>query len=227
MISPIKKHKSLINVDGIKDIAYDTLFTKYIIQNLTGKEKQTEIETTDQEGLMIQLNGGFPIPGFIYTFLYPPTKGDEIKIQSGLKVKKYVDYVPLSFCLSLGNGTFSGINLNTLPSLERVKFLEAYYDMYKSFFKDIENITENNKLALNKKFLTTIASNDGQLLLQNFSKKMGANFNYGYRNYNIKRVKQLRMIEYNEWNLIPFYSPKDAFKLMNQTQIHSAYWKTL
>ena len=227
MISPIKKHKSLINVDGIKDIAYDTLFTKYIIQNLTGKEKQTEIETTDQEGLMIQLNGGFPIPGFIYTFLYPPTKGDEIKIQSGLKVKKYVDYVPLSFCLSLGNGTFSGINLNTLPSLERVKFLEAYYDTYKSFFKDIENITENNKLALNKKFLTTIASNDGQLLLQNFSKKMGANFNYGYRNYNIKRVKQLRMIEYNEWNLIPFYSPKDAFKLMNQTQIHSAYWKTL
>jgi hypothetical protein len=58
------------------------------------------------------------------------------------------------------------------------------------------------------------------------SKVSNANFKYGYRSYNVQRIKQLRMVEYTEWDYIPFYDPKNAFKGMNQKQIHDLYWRT-
>ena len=226
MESPAKKYKTLSQIKNIKDIAYDVLFTKYIERNLKGDEKVLDIDDTDQEGLMRKLNGGFPIPGFIYTFIYPPKKGDLIKIVNLGKEKEYIDFVPLTFCTSVKGMTFKGINLNVLPNLERVKFLEIYWKSYKSFFKDIEEITENNKLALNMKFINLMSSPFAVTIIETMSKIVNANFNYGFRSYDMKKIKQLRMIEYSEWALIPFYEPKNAFKGMNQKQIHELYWKT-
>ena len=85
--------------------------------------------------------------------------------------------------------TFKGINLNTLPNTERVKFFEAYYRQYKIFFKDIEKITENNELALNKEYLRIALSKDGQDIIKLFSTTASANFNYGYRSYKMLRLK--------------------------------------
>lgn len=228
MDSPIKRYKSLIDIDNINDIAYQTLFTKYIVENLRGEEKLWEIDSTDQESIMLRKNGGYPLPGFIYTFLYPPTKvGDGIvEILDGPNLKKYIDYVPLVFCLSIQQDTFKGINLNTLPNIERVKFLETYYNVYKSFFKDIENLTENDKLALNKAFITAATSGNAPKIIEIMNQISQANFSYGFRTYKMEKIKILRMIEYCEWNYIPFYDPKNAFKLMNQKQIHDLYWKT-
>ena len=227
MESPIKRYKILLDVNGIKQISYDTLFTKYIEQNKKGDDKRLEIDTTDQESLMLAANGGYPLPGFIYTFIYPPSPGDLIKVTSKGKVKEYSDYVPLVFCTSVDKTkSFKGINLNTLPNLERVKFLELYYSGYKSFFKDIEVLTENDKLALNKTFISHVASNKGAELINLFSKMANANFGYGYRTYNMQKIKQLRMIEYTEWELIPHYSARDAFKKMNEKQIHELYYQT-
>ena len=227
MISPIKKYKTLLDINNIKDIAYETLFTKYIVRNLKGDDKKWEIDSTDQEGIMMSKNGGFPLPGFIYTFIYPPKADDVVKVFDNGTEKEYVDYVPIVFCTSVDRvKSFKGINLNTLPNLERVKFLEGYFRGYESFFKDIEETTENDKLALNKAFLTTVASSKGADLVRSFSKAANANFGYGYRTYNMQRIKQLRMIEYTEWDYIPFYEPKHAFKKMNQKQIHDLYWRS-
>ena len=223
MESPLKRYKDLYNIDNIKDIAYDTLFTKYIIQNLRADEKLLEIDSTDQESLIRKVNGGFPLPGFIYTFIYPPNGIDNIKLGK----KEYVDYVPLVFCLSIEKDGFKGINLNTLPNLERLKFLETYYNGYTKFFKDLEELTENDKLALNMAYINTASSDTGQELVKLFDEIAEANFKYGFRHYKFKRIEQFRMIEYCEWNYIPFYDPKNAFKLMNQKQIQSKYWKTL
>jgi len=227
MESPIKTYKTLMNIDNIKDIAYETLFTKYIIQNLKGEDKVSEIDTTDQEGIMLRKNGGYPLPGFIYTFIYPPKPDDVVKVFDKGNEKEYVDYVPIVFCTNVDKiASFKGINLNTLPNLERVKFLEAYYRGYQSFFKDIEKTTQNDKLALNKAFINEVATNKGADLVRMFSKVANANFGYGYRTYNMQRIRQLRMIEYMEWDYIPFYDPKHAFKKMNQKQIHDLYWRT-
>ena len=228
MDSPVKRYRSLMDIDNIKDIAYQTLFTKYIVENLRGQQKNWEIDSTDQEGLMKRLNGGFPLPGFIYTFLYPPQRpGDGVvEVKDGDSLRKYIDYVPIVFCLSVEKGSFKGINLNTLPNLERVKFLETYYNGYKAFFKDIEILTENDKLALNMAFISAASSGDAKEVLYTMNQVARANFSYGFRTYKMEKIKILRMIEYSEWNYIPFYDPRNAFKLMNQKQIHALYWKT-
>jgi hypothetical protein len=228
MNSPIEQYKTLMNVHNIKEIAYQTLFTKYIIENVIGEKKLWEIDSTDQEGLIRKLNGGYPLPGFIYTFIYPPTHiEDEIKIYDKTNIKKYIDFVPLVFCLSIEKNSFKGINLNTLPNLERLKFLETYYNGYKKFFKDIEKTTEADKLALNKAFISIAISGNSNEIIKLMNKISKANFSYGYRTYKTTKIKILRMIEYCEWNYIPFYDPKNAFKLMNQKQIHSLYYRTL
>jgi len=228
MESPIKKYKELLNIDNIKGIAYNTLFVKYIEKNLKGDNKKWEIDSTDQEGLMMKKNGGFPIPGFIYTFIYPPKNNDHIKIITDGKEKEYIDFVPLVFCTGIDklSMNFKGINLNTIPNLERVKFLETYYKGYNNFFKNIEETTQNNKLALNMSFISAMTSKEGVDLIKAFSKEANANFGYGYRTYSMKRIKQLRMVEYTEWDYIPHYDPKNAFKLMNQKMIHGLYWRT-
>jgi hypothetical protein len=225
MDSPVKRYKALMHIDNIKDIAYKTLFTKYIVKDLRGEEKNWEIDSTDQEGLMMKRNGGYPLPGFIYTFIYPPKEG-EVIIKNGDLSKKYIDHVPIVFCVSIDKFTFRGINLNTLPKLERLKFLETYYAGYKKFFKDIELLTENDKLAINNTFVAGATSKDGTKIIETMNKFAGANFSYGFRQYKVDKIKMLRMIEYSEWNYIPFYEPRNAFKLMNQKQIHDLYWKT-
>jgi len=158
--------------------------------------------------------------------MYPPQQGDEVTIQIGNSTKQYIDYVPIMFCTSVDKKIFKGINFNALPNLERVKFLEQYYQMYEEFFKNLEDSTENDKLALNKKYLNYASTPKGQDIINMFSKAANANFNYAFRSYSMQKVKQLRMVEYSEWNYIPFYDPKNAFKKMNQKQIHDLYWRT-
>ena len=225
MESPLSTYKRLKEIHNIRDISYDTLFVKYIITNLKGEKKISEIDSTDQETLVSHLNGGFPIPGLMYTFIYKPGEAEINAVQDGKRIKGYTDKVPIVFCVNTGKGTFSGINMNALPETERVKFLEMFFKEYELFFKNVENLTQNNKIALNKKFLESAKSGDGQKIIKVFNVRTGANFNYGYRNYDMKKVMRLRMIEFSEWDYLPFYNPKDAFKMMNQSQIHNLYWR--
>jgi hypothetical protein len=222
--SPIKKYETLKAIDNIKDIAYDTIFVKYIIRDLRGEKKLWEWDSTDQESLILQRNGGFPLPGSIYIFEYDKKAGVQI-LESG---KEFFDVVPLIFCtqVNMKKDIVEGINFNFLPPLERLKLLEAYYRLYAKFFENLEEQTQNNKLALNKKFINFASSPVGGKLIKLFSRLAGANFNYGYRKYNFNKIDNFRMIEYCEWDLIPHYSPKNAFKGSNQKEIQSQYWRS-
>lgn len=227
MESPIKEYRRLLNIDNIKQVAYDTLFTKYIVENLSGPKKLWEIDSTDQETLAANFNAGYPVPGFMYTFIYPPKNAEEIVVKDAKTERVYKDYVPMFFCTGFKDKKYiRGINLNALPNLERVKFLETYYRMYQDFFKDIEILTQNDKLALNMQYISLAMSPTGYDIVKLFNDITNAKFNYGFRTYNLDHIKRFRMVEYSEWNYIPHYEPKDAFKMMNQKQIHDFYWKS-
>jgi len=223
MLSPYEEFKFNKNISKIKDIAYNTLFTKYLIENIKGYNKMTEIDSTDQESIIVSRNGGFPVPGMVYTFMYGGA--DQIALKFGQK--NFIDVAPLVFCMNNEKDSFKGINLNMLPVKARLDFLESFYQTFEDFFKrEAEVLSQNDKLALNKRFIEYIKSGKGKEMLRLFNVKNGANFNYGYRSYKINMVKRLRMVEYNEWNYIPFYEPKNAFREMNQSQIHKLYYRS-
>ena len=220
MIHPRDENKILKNVNNIDEQAYFTLFEKYIIQNLKGEKKLFEIDSTDQESLVMKRNGGYPIPGFVYTFLY---KGPDMVVEIKNKKVEYTDLVPLVFCMNNDRGNFSGINLNTLPPDVRLRFLGSFYETFIDFFANVEELTENNKEAFNKRFISFMKSGGGQTMIKLFNKKNGANFNFGYRKYLIEKVDRFRMVEYSEWKFIPFYEPKDAFRKLNQSDLYKYY----
>ena len=226
MNTPLEDYKFLSQITGIKDTAYEKLFKNYIDLKLEGPDKLIEIDSTDQESLIKSLNNGLPVPGMIYTFIYPPNKDDHVKVIEQGKEKEYVDFIPLIFCVTTRPDSFDGINLNTLPNMERLKFLNQYYGLFQEFFKDAERKTQNDILAINIKYIELAMSGQGSRLIKDFSLIQRANFAYGYRRYLKQRVKNFRMVEFCEWQYIPWYNPKDAFKMMNLSIIHSLYWKT-
>jgi len=225
MNSPKDDYKYLKNLDNIFDIAYFTLFEKYMKYKFRGDDKVIEIDDTDQESLLWSQNGGFPLPGIIYTFVY---KGALDSIETGKgNPKKYMDLVPLLFCMGSGRTSFKGINLNLLPPLTRLQFLQSFYETFEDFLKaEVDVLAENDKIALNKRFISYIAGGKAQKMIQLFSRKDNENFKFAFRQYSIVKVDQLRMIEYNEWKYIPFYEPKDAFRKLSQSQIYKLYGRT-
>jgi len=223
MISPQEEYNFNKNINNIKDIAYNTLFVKYLVENVKGYKKMTEIESTDQESLIATRNGGFPIPGMIYTFIY----GEPDQVQLKFGAKNFIDVAPLVFCMNNAPDSFKGINMNMLPVTVRLDFLQSFYKTFKDFFeRTAELLAQNDKLAWNKRFIEYVKSGKGKDMIRLFNSANGAHFQYGYRSYNIRKVKQLRMIEYNEWNYIPFYVPKDAFREINQSQMHKLYYRS-
>ena len=48
MESPLKKYKQFLRIDGIREIAYNTIFTKYIESNLKADKKKWEIDSTEK-----------------------------------------------------------------------------------------------------------------------------------------------------------------------------------
>lgn len=225
MRAPIEEYNFLKRVDGVAETSYYTLFEKYMKYDLRGFEKKIEIEDTDQESIIATKNGGFPIPGIIYTFLY---KGDNFFIQNPpKKPSEYSDLVPLVFCLSFEKESFSGINMNLLPPLARLQFLQSFYESFEDFLgRESEVLAQNDKLAMNKRFLAYAKSGKGQEMIRIFNLKNKANFNFAFRKYLIGKVDNLRMVEYPEWKYIPFYEPKDAFRKLNLNQIYKLYGKT-
>jgi hypothetical protein len=221
MIHPRDEYKILRNVNNIDEQAYFTLFDKYILQNLKGEDKLIEIDSTDQESVIGKRNGGYPVPGFVYTFLY---KGPKAYIEIKEKRFEYTDLVPLVFCMNNDMGNFSGINLNLLPSDARLKFLGSFYETFEEFLsREADVLAENNKEAFNKRFISLVKSGGGQEMIKYFSRKTGSNFNFAYRKYLIQKVDRFRMVEYSEWKFIPFYEPKDAFRKLNQAEIYKLY----
>lgn len=225
MESPLESYKYLSKFDGIVKIANDVLFEKYIIQNRAGANKLTYIEDTDQESVIRRLNGGFPVPGFVYTFIYKPSQDEINVVRSGRGLERYVDHVPLVFCTGTDKLSFSGINLNVIPPLERLKFLQMFYESFESFFKHVEVSTQNGVLALNKKFLDVVNDQRGSDMIRDWSMATESAFSYGYRKYSTKKVDRLRMVEIAEWQYIPFFSSTDAVKMLNIARVQSLYWK--
>jgi len=227
MESPKLTYEKYKKLDDIDKIAYERLFENYLELDLKGSKKLIEIDSTDQESIINKHSHGRPVPGMIYTFIHI-NKDTLLEIQN-FKTGKTVtfhDLTPILFCTSfnLTEHIVKGLNLNMLPKKERLKFIEAFWKYYKSFFEEIERKTEYNKLAINRNYFLASLLGKNPALFEMFNKTQSAMFNYAYRSYKISNIRNLRMIEYEEWAYIPFFDARHSFKKANLEQIYETYW---
>lgn len=227
MESPKEIHKRLKELNGIEDIAYTRLFVNYLELKLKEQHKLIEIESTDQESLIKKFTRT-PLPGFIYTFFYVNEKNLPTIIDTKKnKEFEFHDFTPILFCTYSNplTKTFGGLNLCMLPQTERLKFFTSYFELYQDYFKDVERDTQNSKISLNKKYISLVLSGNNQVMIKKFSQQQNAVFNYAYRKYTYDHIREIRMLEYEEWPYISFFNAKQAFKKMNMNKIHQLYWK--
>jgi hypothetical protein len=230
MESPDIIYKQLKQIEKINDVAYTRLFENYLKYDLKEEKKLIEIDSTDQESLIKRFTFGIPIPGMIYTFIHLNEQVRMVLIDDKTgKQNEFHDLTPIVFCTYYNpiKKTLGGLNLTMLPNSERLKFFMAYYDLYEDFFKDVERDTQNNKIAINKRYIGLVLSGGGQKMIKIFNKTQNALFNYAYRSYKLENIRKLRMLEFEEWNYIPFFSPSQAFKKINLEQIYKIYWDNL
>lgn len=227
MESPKIIYEQLKRIDNIKDVAYERLFVNYLQLDLKGDKKLIEIDSTDQESLIKSFNFGVPIPGLMYTFFHVNEKELATIINEKNKQEfKYHDFAPILFCTYSNpiQKVFGGINMNLLPAGERLKFLTAFYEKYKEFFKNVEEKTQNKKIALNQKYIALVLTGRNRLMVEHFNRAQNALFDYGYRKYLVPNVRKFRMVEYEEWNFLPFFSPAQSFKNINLNNIYRIYY---
>jgi len=227
MESPIIIYEQMKRIDNIEDVAYERLYENYLKYNLKDEKKLIEIDSTDQESLIQEKISKLPIPGMIYTFFHVNDKALALlKNEKTGKEFQYHDITPVLFCTyyHTTNRTIGGINMNLLPTKERLKFFISYYDRYKEFFEDVERLTENKKIAINKKYVNLVLSGKGQGMIKAFNKIQNSLFDYGYRSYKIENIRKLRMIEFEEWRYVVFLNPKQSFKKINLEQIYRIYY---
>lgn len=207
MISPKQSYDILKGTNNISSIATTNILDNYLKFNKSGKDKLIDIESTDQESLLRKQTGGLPVPGCIYIFINKSNLVQKIDPK-----KTYVDLVPLVFALRTTREELFGINLNMFPMETKVEFLDSYYQLYNGFFKDIERETESNKIAINETFLKFIMTSEKVSEIINImNKKSSESFHYAYRRYKYKNIIKLRMIEYYQWQYIPFYDDSNSF----------------
>jgi hypothetical protein len=224
-------YEKLKAITNIKEIAYERLFENYLKLDLEGPKKLVDIESTDQESVLNRMRRGIPYEGMIYTFIH--LNDTNISILKNLKTQKeheFHDFTPIVFCTYVdpAKASFRALNLNMLPQSERLKFLQVFYETYKDFFQDVEReLLHENDYAINEKYRLAAISGKNTDLLLYFSKKQKASFSYAYRSYEFKNIKKLRMLEFEEWQYIPFFEAKESFKKINLQLIYRTYWDNL
>jgi hypothetical protein len=231
MDSPKTLYDKYKNITDIEKIAYERLFENYLKLDIKESKKLIDIESTDQESILKSKNGGLPFEGMIYTFIH--LNNENLAVLKNLTTNRDVvfhDFTPILFCSSVDRSKhiIKGLNLNILPKSERLKFLQVFYESYKDFFEDVEKqLFHMDDIAINEEYrLTALAGKNPQLFLY-FSRKQHALFNYAFRSYELKNIRKLRMLEFEEWKYIPFFEAKESFKRINMQLIYQIYWDNL
>lgn len=224
MESPLIEYEQLKHIDNIEDVAFERLFTNYLKLNLKREKKLIDIESTDQESIVMKKYPAFP--GMVYTFININDKIlSQLTNMNSNVTLEFHDYTPIVFCTSFNPvmKMIKGLNLNMLPNEERLKFFQAFWEHYKLFFEKIEEKTQYQKEALNFKYAISSIIGQNPALFKKFNDKYNALFNFAYRSYKLENIRNYRMIEYEEWRYIPFFNAKNSFKKLGMQKIYQIY----
>jgi hypothetical protein len=226
MEAPKDTYERNKHITDIEDVAFNRLFENYLKLNLKGPQKLIDVDSTDQESVLRDRAAGRPFPGMIYTFIHINKKNPvTLTARQTGKTMEFHDITPMLFCTSFNpqTGLIKGLNLNMMPPDARLKFLQVFWEQYKDIFNRIEELTEYNKNALNKKYISDAIAGKNPALFKMFSEKQNSPFGFAYRSYELRNCANFRMIEIEQWQYIPFFNAQQSFKKMQTSKIYDMY----
>lgn len=195
-----KNLKADINISKIMNKQFKDI---YIINGPEEKIKRGTLYDVNEEKIIINSNKF--IPGKIYTYAYDPLYKD---------VLDWYDTRPIIMAQGVyrakttGNWILQGVNFNFLPPQAKVLTLEKFWETFKS------EINQSIIYASNDMFFRAISKilsffSKWKNILALFEANKQIDYSFAYRNYIINRIQNLRYVEYNHWQMIPFLEPKE------------------
>jgi len=209
MIPPLEAYRSADRKDQLRKDAFQFFNEKYFKNPYVDNGFLDTFERGDVKKLR------FFLPGRIYTWKYDPLYKDYLD---------YYDARPMVLVHSqyiaetTGNMIVQGLNLNLLPELQRVQTMQIFYDIYKDEIKGAEQKINEGMIGQLKnawKFLT-----DWYFTVKIFNQQGKIGYQWAYRNYIISRITQPVIIEMDDWQMIPYFIPKEF-----QGKPPAAIWK--
>jgi hypothetical protein len=197
MISPLETYNKEKRKDELRKEAFTFFEEKYFKKPF---QEYDFLETTERFDVK-KLK--FFIPGRIYTWQYDPLYKDFMDFYD---IRPMV-LVHSQFVSKAGNLIVQGLNLNFLPEFQRVQTLELFYRVYQKDLDEAERSIDKNQIGLLRnawKFLT-----DWYFTIKIFNEQGKIGYQWAYRNYIIPRIKEPVIVELEDWNMIPYFIPKE------------------
>lgn len=212
MRSPINTYNDQTNKSKLRKEVFSMFEKKYVKQPFTVFDDLFE---TNERVLAKKLN--FFLPGRIYTWQYDPEGKDYLDFYD----KRPIVLVHSQFqAKTTGNTIVQGLNLNFLPELQRVETMEIFWQLFKKDIEQAEQKIDKDEIGLITRAWQYLT--DWYFTTKVFNQQGKIGYQWAYRNYIIKRIAQPVLIELEDWELIPYFLPKE-FQGKQPAQVWSEY----
>lgn len=181
-------------------IAFNTFVNDLLRDKKTGSAKSRTVTALDMESKTpIRF-----IPSLFYTFLYITPKMQSLDKKDG-----FIDAVPLIFCTSNLGNKVAGINFNMIPTDVRAAVIDTIVNTDEEFYK-----SASGEYQINEKLAKVLISKPS-IFLSVIQDTTGYDISSAFRQYNTEYIQNVRMIEYDQWEYIPFLVFKDDIRGIN------------
>lgn len=201
MFTEIYKDSKL---QSMAEQATENLVQLLLVDNKRGSGKTNELTGMDMESTFNYT----VLPSMIYTFLYDSPDAEK------MDETNFKDHLPVILCTSFDGRYVTGLNFNLIPNDIRANILDIIYNAFSNFYEDsLNDAVSKNKAVLNEKF-AVLLMNDRQRadFMKILDAKLGMNISNAYRVYDVKYIRNIRLIEYDNWKYVPFLSFKDSVR---------------
>lgn len=198
-----ESYKNNADKRTLEKLAFEYLVTDTLDKNLRGPYKSKQVTGMDMESYLKK----DVYPSMIYTFKYNSEHVD--------KEGKYEfrDYVPVIFCTNVDNEYVYGINFNLLPNDVRGRLLDVIAKSNPDFYS---YGIYNEGLQLSNSLMQNLMDETRRKdLLKVFDGLCGVPVSKAYRRYKKVAIENIRLVEYDVWQYVPYLVFTDAIRGAN------------
>jgi hypothetical protein len=150
----------------------------------------------------------FFMPGRVYTYEYDP---------AGVDILNFYDRRPMVYIIgeyiskSSGKHIVQGVNLNFLPESVKAKFIDTAFRIFGDAYKNADEMSDEDRLTSMMQINQLVTN--WYFMSLNFDKNAKIGLSFAVRNYEVKRIMNPVLIEVEDFEMIPFFVPKEMMGL--------------